>query len=437
MLRSGDTGAGTTPSVGGRKELVSVPDNAATPSILVISHLYPQRARGHLGVFVSEQVRALVGIGASISGVVVPVPLVPWPLPLLSIRWRQFADAECARTDFASVAVDFPRYLAFPRRFLPAVSAASLCRAVLRDAALAERVRSADVIVAHTALLDGEAARRLSRALSTPYVVFVHGADLRENLREDAPDAVRATVAAVLREAAAVVAVSEAVARGIRSRVTGLRDVRVLHNGVDPTLFSPEPRDSDDGRGTAPTLRTLSAGRLVDTKANDLVVRAIAMLSARGLSVEHTIAGDGPEMGRLRRLATELGIADRVRFTGAYPHGDLPALMRGSDLFVLPSWDEAFGIVYLEAMASGVPVIAASDGGATDIVTEGADGWLVGPRDVEAIVDAIAGFAAMGPADREQMSSAARRKAEAFTWEANARGLMRMAADVIAARRAG
>jgi glycosyltransferase involved in cell wall biosynthesis len=87
-------------------------------------------------------------------------------------------------------------------------------------------------------------------------------------------------------------------------------------------------------------------------------------------------------MGRLRRLATELGIADRVRFTGAYPHGDLPALMRGSDLFVLPSWDEAFGIVYLEAMASGVPVIAASDGGATDIVTEGADGWLVVPRDV-------------------------------------------------------
>jgi teichuronic acid biosynthesis glycosyltransferase TuaC len=435
MLRSGGTGAETTPSVGGRKELVSVPDNAATPSILVISHMYPQRARGHFGVFVSEHVRALVGIGASISGVVVPVPLVPWPLPLLSVRWRQFADAERARTDFASVAVDFPRYLAFPRRLLPAVSAASLCRAVLRDAALAERVRSADVIVAHTALLDGEAARRLSRALNTPYVVFVHGADLRENLREDAPDAVRATVAAVLRDAAVVVAVSEAVARGIRSCVTGLRDVRVLHNGVDTALFT--PRDSDDGRGTAPTLRTLSAGRLVDTKANDLVVRAIAMLSARGLSVEHTIAGDGPEMGRLRRLATELGIADRVRFTGAYPHADLPALMRESDLFVLPSWDEAFGIVYLEAMASGVPVIAASDGGATDIVTEGADGWLVGPRDVDAIADAIAGFAAMAPADREQMSSAARRKAEAFTWEANARGLMRIAADVIAERRSG
>jgi teichuronic acid biosynthesis glycosyltransferase TuaC len=435
MLRSGGTVAAPTPPGEAEKELVSVPDAAATPSILVISHLYPQSARAQHGVFVSEQVRALVAAGARISGVVVPVPLTPWPLPLLSDRWRRYSHAERSRTDFGHVPVDLPRHLAFPRRTLPGVSAASLCRAILRDGPLAERVRSADIMVAHTALLDGEAARRLSRTLGTPYVVFVHGADLRENLREDAPGPVRTTVSAVLREAAVVVGVSEAVARGIRARVPGLPDVRVLHNGVDTTLFSPHEREAAELRAHSRALKTLSAGRLVDTKANDVVLRALAAPPRHGVTVEHTVAGDGPEMARLRALAVELGIADRVRFIGAYAHADLPAIMREHDLLVLPAWDEAFGIVYLEALASGVPVIAATDGGATEIVTDGVDGWLVAPHDVEATAAAIAGFAALGPAERERMSAAARTKAESFTWDANARDLLSIVGEVVSARR--
>jgi teichuronic acid biosynthesis glycosyltransferase TuaC len=409
-----------------------VPDAPATPSIAIISHMYPQAPRPHYGVFVSEQTRALVGIGVTVADVVVPVPSAPWPLPLLSPRWRQYADAERRRTDFGTVPVDLPRYAAFPRRLLPGVSAASLCRAILRDVPLAERIRSADMIVAHTALLDGEAARRLSLALGLPYVVFVHGADLRENLRADAPAAVRATVTAVLREASAVVGVSEAVVRGLRTRVPGLEDVEALHNGVDTEMFRPRSDACAETDGAARALRTLSAGRLVETKANDDVLRSVAILTAEGVSIEHTIAGDGPERPRLAALATELGIADRVRFIGAYAHEDLPGLLHACDLFVLPSRHEAFGVVYLEAMACGVPVVAASDAGAPEIVDDRVDGFLVPPRDINAVVDAIRAFAAAPGDARARTRAAARAKAESFTWTANARGLLAIVREALA-----
>jgi teichuronic acid biosynthesis glycosyltransferase TuaC len=399
--------------------------------MVVISHLYPQRTREHFGVFVSEQVRALSAIGAPPLGVIVPVPMAPWPLALLAARWRRYAGAERNRTDFVNVPVDLPRHLAFPRKLLSGIAAGSAARAIARDAGMVERIESADVLVAHSALLDGAVAHRLSHRYGVPYVVVVHGEDLYRQLQEDSPPGSRAIVSRVLSDAAAVVAVSNALAGRIKAALPGLERVRVVHNGVDGTLFTPaDPGDSTTG-GTGHRLRTLSAGHLVARKGNDLVLRAIAALRGRSPEIDHTIAGDGPEMGRLRGLAAELGIADRVRFVGGYRHVDLPALMRECDLFVMPSWDEAFGVVYLEAMASGVPVVAASDGGASDIVTDGVDGRLVPPRDVAAIADAMAGFAAMAPADREQMSSAARRKAESFTWEASALGLLGVLGDAV------
>jgi glycosyltransferase involved in cell wall biosynthesis len=405
-----------------------VPDAPAKPSIAIISHMYPQASRPHLGVFVSEQVRALVRIGEPPIGVVVPVPSAPWPLPLLSPRWREYSEVERHRSDFDAVPVDFPRYLALPRKSLPGVSAASAVRAILLDRALKERIRSADVIVAHTALLDGGIARLLSRRYHVPYVAVVHGEDLYHQLRADSPPRMRDTVSAVLGSAATVVAVSSAVARGLADTPAVLKRLHVLHNGVDTMMFAPaRPGARPGGAG----LRTLTAGHLVERKANDLVLRAIASLEGR-VSIEHTIAGDGPERTRLEALAAELGIADRVRFVGAYVHEDLPALLHDCDLFVMPSWDEAFGVVYLEAMACGVPVIAASDGGATDVVDDGRNGFLVPPRGVSAVADAIASFAATSPDSRARMRGAARTKAESFTWEANARGLVDVVREVLA-----
>jgi len=402
--------------------------NNTRPTIAVVSHMYPMRGREQYGVFVAEQTRALVTEGVDVCAVIAPVPAAPWPLPALSAKWRRYAAAERRRTDFVSVDVVLPRYLSFPRKLLRGLSAWTAALAITRDRALETALRRASVVIAHTALLDGRIARALARRRGVPFVVFVHGEDLYQNVRGPQGRRLGPAVGAVLVDAAAVIAVSEPVADGLAEAFPALPRARVLPNGVDTATFSPGPALPEPAELAGP-LRILSAGYLVRRKAHAYVLRAIAQLAAAGIAVDYTVAGDGPERATLETLAAELGLSAIVHFTGAYAHGDLPGLLRATDLFVLPGWDEAFGVVYLESLACGVPVVAASDGGARTIVTPGIDGYLVPARDEDAIASAIRSFAALPQEARRAMHDAARETALGYTWTANARGLMAIVAE--------
>jgi len=419
--------------------------------VAVISHLYPSSTRGSYGVFVYEQSRALVDSGCELTAIAVPVPHAPWPLPYLSTTWRRYAETELKRIDFDSVPVGFPRYLSFPRKVLRSESARSAVASIAGNRQLSYAIGRAKVIVAHTALLDGAIARSIASSLGVPYVVFVHGEDLYQNASADKPK-LRAQVQSVLAEAHTVIAVSDVVRDGLLREFPELSRVEVLPNGVDTELFSPaehhseerEARDAGDAGDetsredhadaetqTAP-LRVLSAGHLVTRKAHEFVLRAIAELVADGSDIRYTIAGDGPLRSALEALTLELGLTERVTFSGAYRHEELPGMLRETDLFALPSWDEAFGVVYLEALACGVPVIAASDGGAATFIAEDVDGYLVPPRDVDALAATMRRFANLGPAEKGAMSTAARTKALNFTWKRNAESLMDILAEVVA-----
>ena len=137
--------------------------------------------------------------------------------------------------------------------------------------------------------------------------------------------------------------------------------------GIDPTIFHP-PQKRD--RGRAFTMG--AAGRLVPEKGFDLLLEAVASLP--GLW-QLQIAGDGPERRALARFAREAGIADRVHFEGAIPSTQMPAFLRQLDALVLPSrtlpnWKEQFGRVLVEAMASGVAVVASDSGEIPNVVGE-------------------------------------------------------------------
>lgn len=411
-------------------------DSSAHTPLTVVSHLYPQATRPNYGVFVYEQTRALVDLGVPVSAVAVPVPWAPWPLPRLSDAWRRYADAERRRVDFGSVEVSFPRYASFPRKLLRTFSAKHAAASVLRDSELRSRIAESGVIIAHTALLDGRVALTLSRQLNLPFVVFVHGEDLYQNVLGPQARRLAPQVREVLAEAAAVIAVSEPVAGGLARAFPDLPRARVLPNGVDTDRFAPRPAPQGDAApgspGTAAPLRLLSAGHLVKRKAHAYVLDAVADLSAAGVEVEYTIAGAGEEAQRLAEQARRLGIESRVTFLGAYEHESLPALLHDTDLLVLPSWDEAFGVVYLEALACGVAAIAADDGGARTIIDDAVDGYLVPPKDADAVAKAVKQFAALDADGRARMRVAAREKSLAYTWRANAQNLMDIIDDVIA-----
>jgi phosphatidyl-myo-inositol dimannoside synthase len=185
-----------------------------------------------------------------------------------------------------------------------------------------------------------------------------------------------------------------------------------LAPGVDTASFHPGAGGAaireQHGLGTRPVVVCVS--RLVDRKGQDTLLRAWPAVRAAGRDPALLLVGSGPADGRLRRLAGQLGVAASVLFTSQVPAAQLPAYYDAGDVFAMPCRTrrrgldvEGLGIVYLEASATGLPVIAGDSGGAPDAVLPGETGYVVPGRDVAAVADRIsqlladpAGARAMG-----------------------------------------
>jgi glycosyltransferase involved in cell wall biosynthesis len=210
--------------------------------------------------------------------------------------------------------------------------------------------------------------------------------------------------------------------------------IAVVPCGVDIDRFRPAGPAEPRGRPH----RILSVGRLVQRKGVDLVITALARLAAEGRTdVELVVVGgsggtsdirDDPEVRRLEELARQLGVADRVHIRGQVPQAELPRLLRSADAVVCAPWYEPFGIVPLEAMACGVPVVVSAVGGLTDSVVHGETGLHVPPRDPDAIASALTALFDDAPL-RRRLGRAGRRRTESrYSWD-------RVAADTADAYR--
>jgi glycosyltransferase involved in cell wall biosynthesis len=190
-------------------------------------------------------------------------------------------------------------------------------------------------------------------------------------------------------------------------RRLGLRSERVsiVPCGVDTSVFTPRgpvaPRSERS--------RLLVLGRLVERKGQDDAVRALAAVpDAELVVVGGPPAGEldaDPEVRRLRAVAAEAGVADRLVFTGSVARDDVPAWIRSADVVLAVPWYEPFGITPLEAMACGRPVVATAVGGLVDSVADGVTGDLVPPRDHARLGEALAALLA-DPARRAAYGTA-------------------------------
>ena len=206
---------------------------------------------------------------------------------------------------------------------------------------------------------------------------------------------------------------------------------RVVYNGIaaDDLAVPAEPF-------AHPRPYVLAIGRHVAQKGFDLLLRAMAKLSAdRAFDHDLVLAGNGAEHAALRSLAVELGLAGRVVFPGQVDHAMAMRLFAGCSFFVLPSRHEPFGIVNLEAMAAGRAIVATRVGGVPEVVSDGVNGVLVPGEDVQSLATAI-GRLAGDAALRERLGRGGRERATGFTWPAIADHYIGAYEQVIAARRA-
>lgn len=203
---------------------------------------------------------------------------------------------------------------------------------------------------------------------------------------------------------------------GALSRTAAQRMVR-LSPGVDVARFEPRPDGSSVRRhaGLAPGQPVvLAAARLVARKGHDMLLRAWPRVLRRVPDAALLIVGDGPSEPRLRRLAARLAVADQVHFATGVPWDQMPTVYSAADVFALPCRTrlgglepEAFGIVYLEAAAAGLPVVVGASGGAPETVVDGATGYLVDPVDTGQIAERVVSLL-IAPAEAAVMGAAGR-----------------------------
>ena len=180
--------------------------------------------------------------------------------------------------------------------------------------------------------------------------------------------------------------------------IDGLTDLRRLVPGVDVDQFHPGVDGGEVRRryGLVDRPVVVCVSRLVPRKGQDMLIRALQALRARVPDVALLVVGGGPYRRQLTRLARELGVESAVTFTGSVPTEELPAHYAAGDVYAMPCRTrrggldvEGLGIVYLEASATGLPVIAGDSGGAPDAVRDGETGYVVNGRDVPALVERL------------------------------------------------
>ncbi len=206
--------------------------------------------------------------------------------------------------------------------------------------------------------------------------------------------------ALLLRAASACVAKSKPAAeRFLELGVAADRVFLAPHSSTMDRLWS-IARGRDYELGDKFTI--LTAGRLVPHKGVDRLLLAIARLEPEHPPIRLVVAGSGPELQRLRRLAEELGLED-VQFRGFVDHGDMPELYAEADAFAFPTFDDPFGIVLLEAAAAGLPLVASRHAGATwDLIGEEDVGAIVDPADANGFAAAL-GDLARDPVRRRRL----------------------------------
>jgi glycosyltransferase involved in cell wall biosynthesis len=264
---------------------------------------------------------------------------------------------------------------------------------------LARRL-DADLIHAHIHRMAWPAAI-VAWLLRLPLVVTENSSEWPRRLMT--PGALRRARIA-FRRAALVCPVNHSLQEAIESYGVRAR-FRVVPNTVDTEVFHPGPARSSGGR-------LVNVAGHVEVKALDVLLRAFANLGARHPEVRLVQIGDGPLTGDLRRLADDLGLADRVRFAGTATPTEIAEELRAADVFVLSSLSENLPLALLEALCCGVPAAATRVGGVPEAL--GDDGELAPPGDQDALAAAIEAVLTR----RFDGTAIAKRAAERYSFEA-------------------
>jgi glycosyltransferase involved in cell wall biosynthesis len=271
-----------------------------------------------------------------------------------------------------------------------------------------------DVVNTHFVVPTGPVGQWIADRYRIPNVLSVHGGDLYDPSKKMSPHRhawVRGPIRRLLKRADAVIAQSNNTLENV-NRIYGVeRKVDLIPLGIDrPTRISAVPRREFGLPENSFVLVTI--GRLVARKQTTQLVAALAQ---SGVAHAHLlVVGSGPDEEPIRRAAAEHGVSDRVHLLGRLSDAEKYRALAVADVFASTSQHEGFGLVFLEAMAFGLPIICYDHGGQTDYLATGATGYVLRLNDVHAFIDAIRTLSASADRGRAMGEANARRVEEFF-----------------------
>ena len=291
-----------------------------------------------------------------------------------------------------------------------------------------------DVIHTHHPVLLGQTAARRAAELSVPlvftfhtqYTEYTHYFPLpQEAIQEFLKSAVKNWLITFMQKCQHIVIPSESM-KEILVNAYGLRDCYT----VIPTGMDLEPYRLADGKalrsrqGWQDDIVLVSTGRLAIEKNWPTLLQAAQKVYLEHPALRLVLIGDGPEKSALQALAAELGIAERVTFTGEIPFSEVPVHLKAADIFGFASVTETQGLVTMEAIAAGLPMVAVDGSGTRDIVENGRQGFLV-PNDPDALAESINRLLE-SPAKMKNFQRSALKRAKAFDMKRCAKQLVKV-----------
>lgn len=367
--------------------------------ILTISEVYPSSDKPQYGVFIKQQVDELVKLGNKIDVL----------RPLRSENNGQIVKESFAGIKIYSVEYKVNRYELFIRKTTKPVylQIKELIKNNHYDL-LAVHITSDTIL---KIIVD------IGRELGVSVVAHYHGLNVwkefvnKHRIREALYAHRRAKM---LKKVKAIVGVSDKVCQIVREKKLKAPAFTV-YNGVETNLFYKQEEKFEH-------FTIIGVGNLIPIKGFRYLIDAFSKLYQTDKDIRLKIVGEGVERSSLEAQVKNLGLERVVEFLGRLPYEQVAEKMRGSHLFVLPSYYEALGCVYLEAMACGVPTIGVKGMGIDEIIVDGENGLLVEQKDIESIVVQIKKVIE----DKElavKLSKNGRETALKYTWEQSAKQL--------------
>ncbi len=351
-------------------------------NILYISHMFPNKINPVYGIFIQKLIKKIQAYGHK-TIVISPVPLSTFPIKYFSKKWFDYSRIPL-REKIDNIEIYHPRYIEFPKNLFLSSSGFRMYSGMKKIIKKILKKNKIDIIHSHAIIPDGYTGMLFSKEYNIPLIITIHGIDFFRKLKID--KIYNKKINEVINFSHQSIIVSKRL-KNLGEKKFNLKKIIIIGNGVD--RITKIKRNNNIKKKYINKIIITTVAQLIKRKAHFFMIEAISRLIKKYANLIYLIVGEGREKNNLIKQVKKNNSEDNIKFLGNKKHNHVLNIISNSDIFALPSWNESFGVVYIEAMSFGIPVIALKGEGMDGIIINKKTGILVSKKNIDSLVRSI------------------------------------------------